>query len=186
MQAGKQRFDTFRAAVRNLQAQLIPAREEARDRLDESAGVVLAWVIFTGAVILLSMFFVARGLRKRLVLPLERLSARVREVAGGDYDREVVADGTAEVVDLAHDIDTMRARIVAELEALRESPRPTSSAPTPSSSSSPTWRRTTSRSRCARSPASASCCSSATAGSSTIAPTSTSTSPSTARGGCRT
>ena len=61
------------------------------------------------------MFLVARGLRKRLVLPLERLSARVREVAVGDYEREVVADGTLEVVNLAHDVDTMRARIVAEL-----------------------------------------------------------------------
>ena len=120
VEGGKQQFDAFRAAVRNLQAQLIPAREEARDRLDESAGVVLAWVIFTGAVILLSMFFVARGLRKRLVLPLERLSARVREVARGDYEREVVADGTLEVVNLAHDVDMMRARIVAELDALRE------------------------------------------------------------------
>ena len=120
MEAGKARFDRFREEVRNLQAQLIPAREAARDRLDESAGVVLAWVIFTGAVILLSTFFVARGLRKRLVLPLERLSARVREVARGDFEREVVADGAAEVVNLAHDVDTMRARILAELEALRE------------------------------------------------------------------
>jgi signal transduction histidine kinase len=120
VEAGKARFDAFRAAVRELQAQLIPAREAARDRLDESAGVVLAWVIFTSAVILLSMVFVARGLRKRLVQPLERLSARVREVARGDYDREVVADGTVEVVNLAQDVDTMRARIVAELESLRE------------------------------------------------------------------
>jgi signal transduction histidine kinase len=120
VEAGKQRFDAFRAAVRKLQVQLIPAREAARDRLDESAGVVLAWVIFTSSVILLSMFFVARGLRKRLVLPLERLSARVREVARGDYEREVVADGTVEVVNLAQDVDTMRARIVAELESLRE------------------------------------------------------------------
>jgi signal transduction histidine kinase len=120
VEAGKERFDAFRSAVRQLQAQLIPARDDARDRLDESAGVVLAWVIFTGAVILLSVFFVARGLRTRLVLPLERLAARVRDVARGDYEREVVADGTAEVVNLAQDVDTMRARIVAELESLRE------------------------------------------------------------------
>jgi signal transduction histidine kinase len=120
VEGGKQQFDAFRAAVRNLQAQLIPARDSARDRLDESAGVVLAWVIFTGAVILLSVFFVARGLRKRLVLPLERLSVRVREVAHGDFEREVVSDGTLEVVNLAADVDTMRARIVSELGALRE------------------------------------------------------------------
>ncbi len=120
VEAGRARFDAFRAAVARLQAQLISARGDARDRLDESADILLFWVLFTGVVILLSMFFVARGLRKRLVLPLERLSARVREVAGGDYEREVVADGTVEVVNLAHDVDTMRARIVAELESLRE------------------------------------------------------------------
>ncbi|HEX6022138.1 MAG TPA: ATP-binding protein, partial [Solirubrobacter sp.] len=120
VQAGKERFDAFRSAVARLQTQLKPARENARDRLDNAARVMLAWVIFTGAVILLSVFFVARGLRKRLVVPLERLAARVRQVARGDFEHEVTADGALEVVNLAHDVDTMRARIVAELASLRE------------------------------------------------------------------
>ena len=73
--------------------------------------------------------------------------------------------GAREVVDLGEDVDAMRARIVGRARgacATREA-RP-ASAPTPSSSSSPTSPRTTCRSRCARSRASASCCSSATAG----------------------
>ena len=57
----------------------------------------------------------------------------------------------------------MRERILRELSAVQaanvslEARARTWSAPTPSWSSSPTWRRTTCRSRCARWPASASC-----------------------------
>ena len=58
-------------------------------------------------------------------------------------------------------------------------------APTPISSSSPTSRRTTSPSRCARSPTSASSSSVSTPTSSTTRPASTSTSWSTAPSGCR-
>ena len=65
----------------------------------------------------------------------------------------------------------------------RSRPR-TCAGPTPSSSSSPTSPRTTCRSRCARSPASASCWSAATRASSTSGASSTSSSPSTAPSGC--
>jgi light-regulated signal transduction histidine kinase (bacteriophytochrome) len=40
-------------------------------------------------------------------------------VARGDFDRPVVGSGAREVVDLGEDVETMRARIVAELAALR-------------------------------------------------------------------
>ena len=64
--------------------------------------------------------------------------------------------------------------------------RASSSAPTPSSSSSPTSPRTTSPSRCAWSRATCSCCAAATRAGSTPTPTSSSTSRSTARRACAT
>ncbi len=54
-----------------------------------------------------------------MVIPLQTLAGRVREVARGDYEREVTSDGAAEVVELAEDVEAMRARIVAELAALQ-------------------------------------------------------------------
>ena len=96
--------------------------------------------------------------------------------------------GPPELARLARDVDAMRRQIasdLAEVEPARRqiergqraaaSSRPRScSAPTATWSSSPTSPRTTCRSRCARWPASASCCSGATRASSTSGPTSTS------------
>ena len=58
-------------------------------------------------------------LRGTLVRPLRALAGAAREVAQGDFEREVRGSGAREVVDLGQDVDAMRARIVAELEALR-------------------------------------------------------------------
>ncbi|MDA0136120.1 sensor histidine kinase [Solirubrobacter deserti] len=117
--AGKAQFDRFREAVRRLQVRLSPARADAREALRDNANVVWFWVLFTGAVILISLAAVAIILRRQLVIPLQTLAGRVRAVARGDYDREVRSEGAAEVVELAEDVEAMRARIVAELGALQ-------------------------------------------------------------------
>ena len=120
VRGGKQRFDEFRAAVARLQSLLIPAREDARDRLDRNADIVLFWVLGTGIVVLLSVAAVAVVLRSKIVNPLQRLAGGVRTVARGDFERVVEGSGAREVVDLAEDVETMRARIVEELAALRD------------------------------------------------------------------
>jgi light-regulated signal transduction histidine kinase (bacteriophytochrome) len=50
---------------------------------------------------------------------VQRLADAVRDVARGDFSGDVRGSGAREVVDLGEDVDTMRARIVDELEALR-------------------------------------------------------------------
>ncbi len=117
--AGKARFDAFRSAVARLQGRLIPAREAARDRLDRNAGIVLFWVLGTGIVVLLSVAAVALILRGKIVLPLQRLAGSARTVARGDFEHEIEGSGAREVFDLGEDVDAMRARIVAELAAVR-------------------------------------------------------------------
>jgi light-regulated signal transduction histidine kinase (bacteriophytochrome) len=52
-------------------------------------------------------------------VPVKRLADAVRGVARGDFSEEVRGSGAREVVTLGEDVDTMRGRIVAELEALR-------------------------------------------------------------------
>ena len=75
----------------------------------------------TGIVVLLSVAAVA------LVLRGDDRAARCSgsppacaTVARGDFEREVAGSGAREVVDLGEDVDAMRARIVAELAALRD------------------------------------------------------------------
>ena len=80
---------------------------------------MLFWVLGTGIVVLLSVAAVALVLRGAIVRPLQRLAAGVRTVARGDFEHEIAGSGAREVVDLGEDVDAMRARIVAELAALR-------------------------------------------------------------------
>ncbi|WP_028067947.1 sensor histidine kinase [Solirubrobacter soli] len=119
VEAGKERFDAFRAAIADLQRVLTPARESARAELDRNADVVRFWVLGTGIVILLSVAAVALTLRRQLVVPVQELARAVRKVARGEFGTEVRGSGAREVVDLGEDVDAMRARIVAELDALR-------------------------------------------------------------------
>ena len=81
---------------------------------------MLFWVLGTGIVVLLSVAAVTFILRAKIVNPLQRLAAGVRTVARGDFDRPVAGSGAREVVDLGDDVETMRARIVEELAALRD------------------------------------------------------------------
>jgi signal transduction histidine kinase len=118
---GKRRFDAFRAALDDFTGPLLRARLAARARLDHSAGVVQAWVIGTGIVILLSVLAAALILRRVIVVPLGRLAARVRNVVSGHFDQPVQGTGATEVVTLGTDVDAMRARIVEERDDLARS-----------------------------------------------------------------
>jgi signal transduction histidine kinase len=118
VEAGKGRFDAFREALGTLQSHLVPARAQARERLDSSARTTLLWVLGTGIVVLLSVAGVALTLRGVIVRPLGRLADGARRVSGGEYDHRLEGSGALEVVELGEDVDTMRERIVAELAAL--------------------------------------------------------------------
>jgi signal transduction histidine kinase len=117
--AGKAAFDAFRTALDGLQAKLAPVRAAARGRLDHNARVVFWWVLGTGIVVLLSVLGAAIVLRRQIVEPLQQLAANVRRVARGVFDDKVAGSGAREVVTLGDDVDQMRSRIVAELDALR-------------------------------------------------------------------
>jgi signal transduction histidine kinase len=116
---GRARFDAFRNAVDRLQTSIGTARADARVALDRNANVVRFWVLGTGIVILLSVAAVALTLRRQLVVPVQELARAVRGVARGEFTRQVRGSGAREVVDLGQDVESMRAQIVAELDALR-------------------------------------------------------------------
>jgi signal transduction histidine kinase len=117
--AGEGRSDSFRSALGQLQGGLLSARQAARARLDANASAVGWWVLGTGLLVLVSVALVAYTLRRQLVQPVRRLASGVRRVAEGDFSQEVAGSGAQEIVDLGHDVNVMRARIVAELDALQ-------------------------------------------------------------------
>ena len=70
--------------------------------------------------LLLTVVLLGLGLRATVIRPLRRLAGQVRQVADGDFSREVTVRGPREVTSLAADVNTMRERILHELSASNE------------------------------------------------------------------
>jgi len=79
-------------------------------------------VVFSvvAAGLVLSVILFALGLRVAAIRPLHRLAAEARQVAEGDFGHEVSLTGPREVTDLAADVNTMRERILQELDQTQQ------------------------------------------------------------------
>lgn len=115
--AGKAYFDSLRAKIAKLEADISASRTSAVAGLNDSAS--LLDVVFIAIAIGLTIIVVilALGLRAAAIRPLHSIAAQARRVAGGDFDHEVAVLGPQEVTDLADDVNSMRKRILHELSA---------------------------------------------------------------------
>lgn len=77
-----------------------------RERLGTNPPVAIAAIILGGALLVTLVSLVEV---RRVVKPLDRLSAAVRKVGTGQYPRPVAADGPEEIADLARTINRMSA-----------------------------------------------------------------------------
>jgi CHASE3 domain sensor protein len=116
---GKRAFDRVRVEVADLQAlidqRLAAARQEDREnlRLLRITGAVAV------VVVVLIVALTAYLLHRWALVPLQTLRLRMRAVAGGHLDDEVVVDGPPEIAAVSHDAESMRRRILTELDAAR-------------------------------------------------------------------
>jgi signal transduction histidine kinase len=117
---GKADFDSLRVTLRSLQGDLARQRAEAAASLSNSASVLDATCIgiAVGLVLVLAVF--AFSLWRSAILPLSRLAADARQVAGGDFEHRLDSPGgPQEVRAVGSNVDQMRERILAELSAVR-------------------------------------------------------------------
>ena len=116
---GKADFDEVRARVAGLQS-LIDARTRAAQRHDATDLQRLRWVIQVSRALLLVLLLTGALLLRHWVLrPVRSLRSRMRAVADGRIEEEVLIDGPPEVAAVGRDAESMRRRIVAELESAR-------------------------------------------------------------------
>jgi sigma-B regulation protein RsbU (phosphoserine phosphatase) len=116
---GKAAFDEVRARVAALQA-LIDARTTAAQRTDADDLLTLRDAIISSRVLVIVILVGSAVLLRRwMLLPVLRLRARMRAVADGRIDEEVLIDGPPEVAAIGRDAESMRRRIVAELDSAR-------------------------------------------------------------------
>jgi signal transduction histidine kinase len=117
---GKADFDSLRVTLSGLQNDIAAQRAQAVASLHHSAAVldVTCIGIAVGLVLVLAMF--AFGLWRSAILPLSRLAADARQVAGGDFEHRLDSPGgPLEVRAVGSAVDLMRERILAELSAVR-------------------------------------------------------------------
>lgn len=116
----RERFAQVRALVVALQEDLRAVRDAvARDA--QRAGDRLVLLLILAAVVVLFAGVAFTLLLQRMVTrPVTQLAADVREVARGDYHREIASGGPPELARLAADVDAMRRKIAAELAEVRE------------------------------------------------------------------
>jgi signal transduction histidine kinase len=116
---GKAEFDSLRAALDSLQADLASERVQAVSALNNSAGTLNAICIGIGIALVVILVVLAFGLERSVIRPLSRLTADARQVADGDFAHHVQSSGPQEIRTVGTDVDSMRERIVAELSAVR-------------------------------------------------------------------
>jgi signal transduction histidine kinase len=117
--SGKARFDAVRAALGRLQGNLDAARVAARADLAAAASSLNRALVFAAIVLLAALVAVALIARGVVAVPIGRLAAQVRDVAGGALRLPIEHGGPRDVSALGSDVEAMRMRIIAELEAVQ-------------------------------------------------------------------
>ncbi len=121
--AGRNLFDQVRGPLNRMKADLDVQRTAGRAELAAASGYLTG--VGVAATLLVAAFLVttAVGLRRLVLRPVSGLAGQVREVVAGDFDRQVVAAGPREILQLGADVEAMRGRILADLDASREANR---------------------------------------------------------------
>ncbi|GGX78061.1 sensor histidine kinase [Streptomyces anandii] len=113
---GKATFDSLRAAMARQQSHLESERSAAGRDL-RHAVTLRNWVFAGIAVVIVAVAcLVSEGLRRGITGPLSRLGLAARDVAQGRFDRSLEGTGPADLRRLAEDVDSMRRRLVEELQ----------------------------------------------------------------------
>jgi signal transduction histidine kinase len=118
--ASQQRFDKVRSELDLADSAINQERDAAVEdfRLAYRNLNILPIVELAGFVILGAL--VAVALSRSISRPLEHLGEQVQDVADGNLSRTIVGEGPPELVNLGTDTDTMRERILKEIELLNE------------------------------------------------------------------
>jgi signal transduction histidine kinase len=119
--SGKVQFDQVRAAFRQLDKNLNEHRAVVRTRLRHAASAATWAVIFTAALLLLAAIVAGSTLRRTVAKPLSRLARDARRIARGDFDHPVEIAGPRDIQGLSTDVESMRRRIISELEIANRS-----------------------------------------------------------------
>ncbi|QLJ02093.1 CHASE3 domain-containing protein [Streptomyces sp. NEAU-sy36] len=113
---GKTAFDSLRHALARQQAHLQTERATATQDLRQAVTLRNWMFAVIAVVILLVAALVFEGLRRGITRPLSRLGTDARDVAQGRFDHSITGTGPADLRQLAADVESMRRRLLEELQ----------------------------------------------------------------------
>ncbi|WP_213004356.1 sensor histidine kinase [Paractinoplanes toevensis] len=116
---GTARFDAVRTAVDQLQADILVLRNDAAAAARRTGSVLVGLLGGAAGIVLIVGALMLLLLDRLVSRPVTALAEQVREVAAGDYHRQITSSGSPELRSLAADVDGMRRRIAAELAEVR-------------------------------------------------------------------
>ena len=116
---GERLFAPVRDASRTLAVDVTAEVDRASDAVSSSRSRVAIRVAFAAVISAILLVLGATALRQWVVVPVRDLSEQVKTVAGGELRRPIEAAGTSlELVQLGVAVNTLRRRLVDEIEAL--------------------------------------------------------------------
>ncbi|MGW8332910.1 sensor histidine kinase [Streptomyces sp. NPDC055897] len=117
---GRTEFDALRSAMARQQDRLRADALVARKDLSDTMRL-RNWVFAAIALVIVALAgLVFEGLRRGVTKPLEQLGADARHISAGDFTRPITPTGPADLRQLSTEIDSMRLRLVRELEATEQ------------------------------------------------------------------
>ncbi len=114
---GKSQFDEVRQALDAQRDQLVTGRRSALDTFRSAANQLTVTAVAIAVAFVLLLIGLAVWIARVIGAPISRLADSVRDVAGGDFERVLSETGPKEIVGLSRDVDSMRARILLDLQA---------------------------------------------------------------------
>jgi sigma-B regulation protein RsbU (phosphoserine phosphatase) len=108
----RDRFVALRAAVTKLDGAITAEQTEAAGRVKSSGDIMLSSFGTIVAVLLAMSALMLILSRRWLLVPINELRWAVNAVAAGRYDTTIPAVGPREIIDLADNVEAMRAQLV--------------------------------------------------------------------------
>ncbi len=113
---GRRLFDQTRVELADLRAAVVAEQATVDDRLREISAI-LSWLTLTGTLSALALLGLGSYLLSGWISrPLAAVGTAVRKVAARDLHRPIPSPGPPELAQLGRDVESMRQRILAEVD----------------------------------------------------------------------
>jgi signal transduction histidine kinase len=116
----RQRFDSLRASVDALQRSILDLRNDVAADARRTGNTLVLLLVVAGVVVVLAGALLVVSLNRLVISPVTHLAEQVRDVASGNYLRDIEGVGPPELAQLANHVDAMRRKIAADLAEVRE------------------------------------------------------------------